>query len=523
MKNAPGRTALGVALVLGLVIWGCSDEEAGKKKVNEDCQGNADCADHICYSGICVGANPGGDGARCSGAGECRSLLCVGGICKAGVQPDGAACLFDEECAGRICVGGKCSGSGIMDGGSPDGPPLDMSVPDLPLADQSIADKLVIPDKAPKPDICLNESPTQFCKRLKKECGLVTAKNNCNLTQTVNCGGCTASKICGGDPNLPNSCNLCKHPTVTSVTFSDSYGEWGVIPKGCFTMGSPATEICRSTNAIQKEVQHKVVLSHKFWLSLSEVTQAQFDALMGYNPSGFNASSTPSCTTKCPVEKVSWHEAAAFCNALSAKAGKTPCYEDKLKGKGKVCSPTVKCGTGEVCFKIGKTGTKRCREYKVAATYSGKKFYDCPGYRLPTEAEWEYAYRAGDMTTFYKVAGKSTGTISSCNGDANAAAIGWYVNNSGGSTKDVKTKPANNWGLHDMAGNVWEWVQDRLEAYPTTATTNPVVHYVSNLDLNIVRGGSHSNNAATLRAAVRWATNPWQAANNWGFRVAISK
>ena len=244
-------------------------------------------------------------------------------------------------------------------------------------------------------------------------------------------------------------------------------------------MGSPSSEKCRYSN----EGQHQVTLTHKFEMMTTEVTQGQFTSLMGYSPSYFT-----SCGGTCPVEQVSWYEAAAYANALSTKMGKTACY---------ACT--------------GSGASVSCNE---ATAYAGAKIYTCPGYRLPTEAEWEYAYRAGSSTAFYN------GGITSCSSvDPNLDKIGWYGENSSNKTHSVGQKTANAWGLYDMAGNVWEWCHDWYGTYPTSSVTDPVGTSGS---YRVGRGGSWYYYAYDARAANRFVGSPGNRAFSLGFRLARS-
>jgi len=261
-------------------------------------------------------------------------------------------------------------------------------------------------------------------------------------------------------------------------------GTWITIPGGTFQMGSPSSEKCRYND----EKQHQVTLTHKFEIQSTEVTQAQFTALMGYSPAYFS-----SCGGTCPVEQVSWYEAAAYANALSSKAGYSSCY---------TCT-----GSGV---------TVSCQE---ASSYSGGKVYTCPGYRLPTEAEREYAYRAGTTTAYYSGANDANACGSCFTKDANLDSIGWYCTNSGSKTHPVAKKTPNNWGLYDMAGNVYEWCHDWKSSYPSSSVTDPVGTSGS---YRVHRGGGWYGWSNYARAAYRAAWSPGGRDKSIGFRLARS-
>jgi hypothetical protein len=159
------------------------------------------------------------------------------------------------------------------------------------------------------------------------------------------------------------------------------------IRPGRFMMGSPASEVGRCDN----ETQHEVAISKAFWLGQTPVTQVQWEAVMGTQPSYYCGNPNH------PVEKVSWQDATAFCRCLSEATGMA--------------------------------------------------------FRLPTEAEWEYACRAGTAATY------SFGDDPSSLGE-NA----WFEDNSGGSTNPVAMKKSNRWGLYDMHGNVWEWCSKTIRS-----------------------------------------------------------
>ena len=194
-------------------------------------------------------------------------------------------------------------------------------------------------------------------------------------------------------------------------------------------MGSPEGKVGR----FHDELQHEVTLTRSFYMKTTPVTQGEWKALMGNNPSHFSSRGAD-----CPVERVSWYDALAYCNALSCTEGLEPCYDLSA------CS-----------------GTPGTKGYSCPDTLSFS--LDCEGYRLPTEAEWEYACRAGTTTRFH-----------SGDDEEDLGKVGWYYGNSGGTTHPVDEKAPNAWGLYDMHGNVCEWCWDWYGAYPTKAVTEPM-------------------------------------------------
>ena len=231
------------------------------------------------------------------------------------------------------------------------------------------------------------------------------------------------------------------------------------VPKGSFTMGSPTGESGRGTD----ETQHAVTLTTDFWMAESEVTQRQYRNLMGSSPSSFKGD-------ELPVESVSWFEAAEYCNALSVKEKLTPCYQ--------ISGTTVGWADG----------------------------LRCTGYRLPTEAEWEYAASpATPPRTVYA-------------GSDSVDGVAWYSTNAGSTTHAVKTKTANERGLYDLSGNVWEWVwdwyQSNYEALPLTDPIGP-----STGTSRVLRGGTWSYSAAYTRVAQRYTLVPMYRDIILGFRI----
>jgi sulfatase modifying factor 1 len=237
-----------------------------------------------------------------------------------------------------------------------------------------------------------------------------------------------------------------------------------LVPGGTFTMGSPAGEAGRSND----EVQHQVSLS-SYYISATEVTQGQYKALMGTNPSGFKYKGD-----SLPVEKVSWYDAVAYCNKLCEKEDLSKVY-------------TI-------------NGTT------VTADWSAK------GYRLPTEAEWEFAAKGGAASSPLAVNAVYAGS-------ANVGDVAWYSSNSGNETHPVGTKAPNALGLYDMSGNVWEWCWDCYMNYPSGSQSDPAGP--SSGLYRVLRGGSWDDiDSSILRSAFRYRHYPEHRDYGLGFRVA---
>ncbi len=207
------------------------------------------------------------------------------------------------------------------------------------------------------------------------------------------------------------------------------------IPAGTFVRGSPKTEKYRWGD----ETQHTVRISSGFWMSKYEITQAQYQAVMGTNPSHSKGEDYP-------VQTVSWDDAVAFCGRITG--------------------------------------------------------------RLPTEAEWEYACRAGTRTRY------NTGDTRD-----DLYRAGWYRDNSGFEVHPVGRKTGNAWGLHDMHGNLWEWCSDWYGVYPDGPVTDPAGP--SSGQNRVYRGGSWRTEAGECRSADRRHTAPATRGIFGGFRVVL--
>jgi formylglycine-generating enzyme required for sulfatase activity len=242
------------------------------------------------------------------------------------------------------------------------------------------------------------------------------------------------------------------------------------ISPGGFTMGSPVTESQRGPNS---ETQHTVTLTKGFFMARFFVTQAAYRSLINTNPSYFNTNRGFTLDLNRPVEQVSWADATNFCGLLT--------QQERLAGR----------------------------------------LFNNWVYRLPTEAEWEYACRAGTTTPLY--CGPNL-----TNGLANFDARYAYYSGSATATNDpsgtllnrssaVGSYPANARGLYDMTGNLWEWCQDWYATFAATSLTDP--QGPSTGTQRALRGGAFNDIGAICRSASRNKTSPALGANTIGFRV----
>jgi sulfatase modifying factor 1 len=266
------------------------------------------------------------------------------------------------------------------------------------------------------------------------------------------------------------------------------------LPPGTFTMGAAADD----PEAFDDDLPARVVtLTHPFALWSVPLTQARYEVLMGHNPDAVPFV-CPTCrhintppSTECadcmsavgaddrggfpgpsrPVTNVTWYEALRFCNALSRAHGLPEAYEI---GEGE--APTVRWH--------GLTN---------------------PGWRLPTEAEWEYACRAGTAQERY-------GPIDE---------VAWYDGNAGESTRDVGLLKPNAWGFYDMLGNVQEWVWDPVDEPPAASPGGPRSSAVRSE--RVCRGGSWSDEDFEVRASRRVGHDPWTRSDAVGFRPARTR
>lgn len=273
-----------------------------------------------------------------------------------------------------------------------------------------------------------------------------------------------------------------------SVTAPAADMKLALIRAGAFEMGSVPSEIGRT----RSETQHTTRITRPFYLGVTEVTQQEFEAVMDRNPSSFSKTGAMAdsvrnlATGRFPVENVTWFDAIEFCNLLSKKEKLKPYYElDAIDRDGDVIrSATVTVNGG-------------------------------PGYRLPSESEWEYACRAGTTTSYV------TGEPIALLGQA-----AWYggtadvAGNSQEHTHRVGLKIPNDFGLYDMHGNVFEWCHDWYDytAYERAVTNDPAGP--SGGSEKVIRGGSWNTAPEFCRSASRGAMEPGKRSSDVGFRVA---
>lgn len=276
-----------------------------------------------------------------------------------------------------------------------------------------------------------------------------------------------------------------------------------VIPGGSFLVGSPETEFGRGPF---DQDQVTVTLTHSFELGRTELTQREWTSFCAHNPSGKDEEGTEDCLQpECPVGGVTWFDAVAWLNGLSKSRGLPECYR-------------LNDCTGTLGMKMS------CKTVDVLAT----PIYECGGYRLPTEFEFEYAARASTTTAFYS--GDITpvpGDPDTCIFDANLDSIGWYCKNSGLITHPVAKKSPNAWGLYDMSGNAAEWTHSRYTAsgYGKGPLVDPpgtlsTVYYGDSVTL---RGGIYNYSSRSARSAYRLEASNWGRGAGGGFRVARTR
>jgi formylglycine-generating enzyme required for sulfatase activity len=245
-----------------------------------------------------------------------------------------------------------------------------------------------------------------------------------------------------------NASSQTKSPAQTKT---ESANGMVLLPGGTFTMGDKG----------QIDAPPHGVTVSAFYIDKYLVTQGQYEKLMNDNPSRWKGKTNP-------VEQMRWSDAVRYCNARSEAEGLEPCYD---------------------------LNTWKCN-------------FAANGYRLPTEAEWEYACRAGTTTAYFFGDDESKLKV-----------YAWYEDNSGGKPRPVGQKPANPWGLYDMHGNVWEWCNDfyKVDYYQESPKENPRGPETG--ETKVLRGGAWKFSAESCRSGYRYNENPGYADVCFGYDI----
>ena len=281
----------------------------------------------------------------------------------------------------------------------------------------------------------------------------------------------------GGDTGLDSSSPeeeiFCESPSVP-MTY---------IPRGSFDMGSPPGEVAHE----DEELLHEVTLGRDFAIATSEITKGQYAEATG-------SKSFSGCGEDCPVGDLTWHQAAEFTNLMSDCESRPRCYVCEGSDASLECVPV-------------------------------DDFQDCEGYRLPTEAEWEYAARAGSSGSYQNGADIDDAYADTCDEHLELSDgselddLGWFFGNSGDEPHPVGEREPNDWGLLDVHGNIEEWTNDWYdpEAYSHHDEVDPFGPLSG--ETKVVRGGSYRSCGSTLRLAKRSPAYPSRPDAFMGLRI----
>ncbi len=288
--------------------------------------------------------------------------------------------------------------------------------------------------------------------------------------------------------------------SISTYTSASTGYELRPIPSGTFSMGSPASEANRS----EDEAQHDVTLTRAYLIGTTEVTQQQWETVMGSNPSATEIDSDNGPVSlvdpSYPVQNVSWCDAVVFANRLSKKDGLTPAY---------ALPSGMSAGLEE----------EACNDLAPKVTENAS----ADGYRLPTEAEWERAARGGTTDTWAGTNREADlcGVANVADASAKPMQLPWDLvvcDDYSAALAPVGSYPANAYGLNDMSGNVWEWTWDTYGDYPAGSATDPTG--ATEGPARVYRGGAWSITADYARAAHREGFSPGNSLVNLGLRLS---
>ena len=425
-----------------------------------------------------------------AGEGACReqgTIVCLDGLLSCDAvpgRPTPEACDgLDNDCDGRVDVDVLGVGASCDTG--------EQGVCRPGISQCADGAPVCVPEKAPEPEACDGED------------------NDCD-------GGVDEGHVCC----QPGPVN----PEAVPVD------QWVRVCPGTFVMGSPSHEceagcscgdgpdecrdprcqqgLCpgREPSGLPRERQHYVTLTYPFLMKATEVTQTEWERMRWRQRQVPNLSYFPGALQ--PVDNINWYSALEYCNWLSVEEGLPQCYRLSDCYRGHDADPAYDTMPGNRMW---------CDVVEFGEWAS---YHDCPGYRLPTEAEWEYAARAGTVTMFYETGPGEEENLGHVGCDAANDVLGRiavYCANSEGSTAPVASKRANPWGLFDMLGNVMEWVYDAYAA--DYGGLGPQEDPVVLLDGDrIIRGGNLAGYGAHCRTAGRGFTLAARTGGLVGFR-----